>query len=410
MFTVSNQQQPPEVSRATLRIWVRRVLILLTILGVLTLMAVAVWIAGHIITTLLIVIVGALIAYAIVPVVDVFHRVMPRALAITLSYLCVIIILGVILYLVVGTAIFQISLMARSITIWLKPDSKGNTLLLELLLRAGLTSAQITALQQQLTAGLSDLAGSLASGLVPLLGGLIGGLLNILLTVVISIYLLIDGGRAVRWMRLALPRPYLSQVGSIIDTMQRVVGGYIRGQILLCTVNAFLVGIGLSLIRFPYAILIGVLTFITEFIPVLGTIICGAIAVLLALTQGWVMTVEVLGFFILIHIIEGYVLAPRLVGKAVELNPAIMLVALTLGGELFGPFGAIFAAPVAGLLQAFCIALWLQYRQTHAEEFMNHGDISQGKSPAGIATGQVSLVAEDQVASPPLTSPGEDQT
>jgi predicted PurR-regulated permease PerM len=123
----------------------------------------------------------------------------------------------------------------------------------------------------------------------------------------------------------------------------------------------------------------GVLTFITEFIPVLGTIFAGAVAVILALTQGWVMTIVVLGFFILVHIFEGYVLAPRLIGKAVQLNPAIMLIALIAGSELFGPIGAIFAAPTAGLLQALFIVTWIQYRQSHKEEFTDDAQAPAAK-------------------------------
>src|SRR6266704_2249439 len=196
-------------------------------------------------------------------------------------------------------------------------------------------------------------------------------LVNILLTVVISIYLLIYGAHAFSWIRNATPRSHRGQLGSTIEILQRVVGGYIRGQILLCTIIGFLVGVGLFIIGFPFAVLMGVLTFVTEFIPVLGTIFAGTVAVLLALTQGWVKAIIVLIFFVLVHIFEGYILAPRLIGKAVQLNPAIMLIALTIGSELFGPFGAIFAAPTAGLLQALVTAIWIQYRQTHKEEFLD---------------------------------------
>jgi hypothetical protein len=74
-----------------------------------------------------------------------------------------------------------------------------------------------------------------------------------------------------------------------------------------------------------------------------------------------------------VHLFEGYFLAPRLIGNAVQLNPAIMLIALTVGSELFGVFGAIFAAPTAGLLQAFFTVIWIQYRQTHKDEFLDEG-------------------------------------
>jgi predicted PurR-regulated permease PerM len=133
--------------------------------------------------------------------------------------------------------------------------------------------------------------------------------------------------------------------------------------------------------------LMGVLTFITEFIPVLGTIFAGTVAVLLALSQGgWIMAIEVLAFFVLVHLFEGYILAPRLIGDAVKLNPAIMLIALTIGSELFGVFGAIFAAPTAGLLQAFFTAFWIRYRQAHQNEFIEEEEeIDKHESTSSIS-------------------------
>jgi len=329
---------------------------------------------SHIITSLLVVVIAAFIAYAIVPVVKAFHKVMPRPLAILLAYLIVLVIVGAVSYIVVSTAVYQISVLANNVGIWLRPNEKGQITLIVLLLKVGLTQAQITALQQQIEGTLSNVAGSLAGGILPILGGVAGGLLNILLTIVISIYLLVDGAHAVELIRRAMPRSRRGQFSSTIEILQRVVGGYIRGQILLCTIIGIIVGVGLFIIQFPFAVLMGVLTFITEFIPVLGTIFAGTIAVLLALSQGgWIMAVEVLIFFVLVHLFEGYFLAPRLIGNAVKLNPAIMLIALTVGSELFGVFGAIFAAPTAGLLQAFFTVIWIQYRQTHEDEYLDDG-------------------------------------
>ncbi len=381
MSSVSNQQGPSQPGTGPMRQRNRRLLILLEILAAITLAIVLLWGVGHIITTVLVVLIAALIAYAIVPVVELFRRVMPRPLAILLAYLIVIIILGAVVYSVVNTAVFQISALVHNASTWLTPNNKGQFPLMDLLHTIGLSDTQISDLERQILAGLSNLAGSFASGLIPLLSGVAGGLLNILLTVVISIYLLVDGSRAISWLRKAAPKSHRSQISSTLEILQRVVGGYIRGQILLSAIIGFLVGTGLFVIGFPYAVLMGVLTFITEFIPVLGTIFAGAVAVILALTQGWVMTIIVLGFFILVHIFEGYVLAPRLIGKAVQLNPAIMLIALIAGSELFGPLGAIFAAPTAGLLQALFIAAWIQYRQTHKEEFSDDEQAPTTKQP-----------------------------
>jgi predicted PurR-regulated permease PerM len=369
----------------------RRLLILLEILAAITLALIVLWGISHIITSVLVVLIAALIAYAIVPVVELFQRVMPRALAILLAYLIVMMILGAIAYAVVNTAVIQVGALVQNVSIWLTPNHQGKLPLLDLLHTIGLSDAQISDFEKQLLGELSSLAGLFASGLIPLLSGVAGGLLNVLLTAVISIYLLVDGPRAIAWLRKAVPKSRRSQMNSNLDTLQRIVGGYIRGQILLSAIIGVLVGLGLFVIGFPYPVLMGVLSFITEFIPVLGTIFAGAVAVLLALTQGWVLAIIVLAYFILIHIFEGYFLAPRLIGNAVKLNPAIMLIALIVGAELFGPIGAIFAAPTAGLLQAFGIAAWDQYRQTHREEFTDDEDAE--KPPANKQPGDLTVTA-----------------
>jgi predicted PurR-regulated permease PerM len=403
MLLEPNHNEPSHSDTGSTRSWYRRLIILLTMLAAVVLAVMLLSGISHIITSLLVVVIAAFIAYAIAPVVEVFHKMMPRPLAILLAYLIVLVILGVVSYVVVSTAVYQISVLANNVSIWLRPNERGQITLIALLLKVGLSQAQIDVLQQQIEGTLSNLAGSLAGGILPILGGVAGGMLNILLTTVISIYLLVDGAQAVEWIRKAIPRSHRGQFSSTIEILQRIVGGYIRGQILLCTLIGIIVGVGLFIIQFPFAVLMGVLTFITEFIPVLGTIFAGTIAVLLALSQGgWIMAIEVLIFFVLVHLFEGYFLAPRLIGNAVKLNPAIMLIALTVGSELFGVFGAIFAAPTAGLLQAFFTVFWIQYRQTHKDEFSDEGDALE-------SIPKTSEKSHSKITSPILTT-AEDNT
>ena len=181
----------------------------------------------------------------------------------------------------------------------------------------------------------------------------------------LSIYLLIDGACLNRWLRTNLPLSQQTRVHFFLDTLERVIGGYIRGQLILSLLIGLLVGFGMALLHVPFAILLGVLAFVFAFVPVLGTFISGAACVLLALTQGWVWAVIVLIYFIGIHIFEGDLVGPRIVGKAVGLHPIVSLVALIAGSELFGIWGAIFASPIAGILQAILMALWLEWRETH---------------------------------------------
>jgi predicted PurR-regulated permease PerM len=130
-----------------------------------------------------------------------------------------------------------------------------------------------------------------------------------------------------------------------------------------------LVGVGMQILGVPYALLLGVLSFILEFIPILGTLASGLICVLLALTKGWVLALIVLIYFIVVHIIEGDIVGPRIVGKSIGLHPIVAMAALIAGGELFGVWGALFASPIAGVLQAFLITVWIEWKERHAREF-----------------------------------------
>jgi predicted PurR-regulated permease PerM len=402
MVSMPNQHEPSQYSTTSTSAWTRRLIILLTILAALALALVILWGASHITTSLLIFAVAALVAYAIAPLIALFKRFMPQPIAILVSYLIVLIILGMVFYLIISTMITQLSGLAQNVSVLLTPTSKGgNSPLVGILLNFGVTSNQIQSIAQQLGSQLTSIAGSVASGIVPIIQGIASGILNILLTLVISIYLLVDGSRVSRWLRNQTPISQRGRIDTFVTTIQHVVGSYIRGQFTLSLVIGTIVGIGMALLGLrSYAVLLGVLSFVTEFIPVLGTIICGSVAILLALTQGWLTAILVLAYFVLVHIFEGYILAPRLVGKAVGLNPAISLLALSIGAELFGPWGAIFASPLAGLLQAFAVAFWINYRRTHEEEFPQVPLPSAGKE----------LVELPAAPAAPAIKPGDDST
>jgi predicted PurR-regulated permease PerM len=125
----------------------------------------------------------------------------------------------------------------------------------------------------------------------------------------------------------------------------------------------------MTVFRLPYALLLGVLAFTLEFIPVIGVFISGALCVLVALTQGWLLALIVLGYFIFVHIIEGDVVGPRVMGKAIGVHPAVSIFALIAGAELFGIWGALFASPLAGLTQAILTEIWRDWREAHSDLF-----------------------------------------
>jgi predicted PurR-regulated permease PerM len=231
--------------------------------------------------------------------------------------------------------------------------------------RLGIPSNQLNNIGNQFVGQVQALAGSA----VPFIASVFGGIVSFVLVIVLSIYLVIDGYRAVRWLRTRSPLKLRPRVNFVITTFERVVGGYIRGQILLSALIGFLVGGGMALLHVPYAVLLGLLAFLLEFIPIIGVFVSGAACVLLALTQSFVLALIVLLYFIGVHIIEGDVVGPRIVGRAVGLHPVISIFALLAGAELFGLWGALFASPVVGVIQAVIVEIYREWRETHPEQF-----------------------------------------
>ncbi len=346
--------------------WTRRRDIPLAILAWMALGVLVLWGISHVAHSLLMLVIAALLAYAIAPAVRLLERFMPRLIAILLVYLVVLGGLSVLLYFVITTTIEQILSLAHYVQQMLTPRPGGSvTPLEEILNRFGISSSQLSDLRQQLFNQLENIATSA----LPIVTGVFEGILDIVIVMVLSIYLLIDGEHAVRWLRRGVPTRQRARTRFFLDTVERVVGGYIRGQLLLSTLVGVLVGLGMFILQVPYAVLLGVLAFLLEFIPVLGTLTSGAICVLIALSQGWLTAVLVLAYFIGVHIVEGDVIGPRIVGRAVGLHPVVSLFALLAGAELFGVIGAIFAAPLAGMLQALLVAVWQEWRSLNPEQF-----------------------------------------
>ena len=360
--------------------WARRRDIPIAILAWVVLAAIVLWGAGHIARTLVLLVLAALISYALVPVVKFLQRAMPRYAAIGITYLVVFLGIGLLVYIIVHTAAEQLVSLSRLTAELLSSGSSGkNSPLAPLIHTFGISDRQLLAAREQIVTRL----GNYASDVVPLVTRFADFLLDIVVVAIMSIYFLIDGSRMARWCRYRLPRSM--QAGFVLDTLQRVAGGYIRGQLVLSVVIGILVGGGLAILRVPYALLLGVLAFIFEFIPILGTLASGVICTLIALTHGWLIALIVLIYFVVVHIIEGDILGPRIVGKAIGLHPIVSIAAVIAGAELFGIVGALLASPLVGVIQSILVAFWINWRERHPEHFQSHDDLAQLPPTPGAA-------------------------
>ena len=206
---------------------------------------------------------------------------------------------------------------------------------------------------------------TVAAQSVDIITSVLGTIVDIILVLILSVYLTANGQRIAQRLQNETPSAQRRHTELLIAIVNQVVGGYIRGTLTLAALVGFLVGAGMLVLHVQYAVLLGILAFFMEFIPVLGVLVSGAVCVLVALFQGWILALIVLGYFVFVHVIEGDVVGPRIMGRAVGIHPATALVALVAGTELFGIWGALFASPVAGLLQAIGTAAW---REMHGAD------------------------------------------
>lgn len=355
------------------RVWVRRLLIPLTVMAWGFLVFFTLLLAGHVVETLIFIAIAVLIAYALGPAVNRLDRYIPRWLAILITYIVFGAIVAAFLFLIVNTLTRELPAFTKLVQRALNSDQINS-----LLNRVGLSPSSIGA-----GGGGSGLFGgvaSIAGHIVPVITGVANGAVGIVVILVLSIYFIAAGPYIGRWLRTQTPINQRLRVTFFLDTLNRVVGGYIRGQVTLAALVGLLVGLGMFfLFHLPFAALLGLIAFVLEFIPFLGVIVSGAACILVALTQGFFTALLVLGYFVIIHIIEGDVVGPRIVGRFVGLHPAVSLISLIAGAELFGIWGAIFASPVAGLIQSFVETFWSEYRRTHSYLFPDGPANSDGR-------------------------------
>lgn len=377
MSTDVHRNPEPDTNTTPLTLWTKRLVISLTFLVWIVLTGVIFWLVGRVGQALLLLAIGAVLAYTIYPMVKQLQRVLPRPLAITTIYLLVLGVLSILAYFVVVTVIDQMTSLIHYIQAVTNGD-RTNQLqpILDTLQQFGISQEQLRSFGQQI---LGQLQG-VVRNVIPVITNVFTIFLNTVLVAMLSIYFLLSGPHVINWLRTKTPSSQRGRIHFLLDTLAKVIGGYIRGNVLLATVISILTGIGIALVGVPYAFLLAVIAFVLEFIPIIGIYITSVAVVLLALTEGWVTGLLALGIVLLLQLLENNVLAPRIVGRAVGINPIINIFALIAGTNLFGIAGAFFAAPVAGIAQALIQVLWSDWRTHHPEQFPeeNH-DIKQQK-------------------------------
>jgi predicted PurR-regulated permease PerM len=207
-------------------------------------------------------------------------------------------------------------------------------------------------LPQEIDALVSRYGAEAAGTVFSVLASVIGILAIFIVVPVVALYILIDKDAMYRDFVSVIPPEKRDKTLKILREINAVVGGFIRGQLLVAIIVGILITLMLSLLHVRYAVLIGVIAGLLEIIPYLGAFVGATPAVLIALvTNGPINALLVVAGFVAINQIEGHVISPLVVGESVGLPPLAIIVALLAGGELFGLPGLLLAVPVAGIIK-----------------------------------------------------------
>ncbi|TWG24169.1 AI-2E family transporter [Actinoplanes teichomyceticus] len=230
--------------------------------------------------------------------------------------------------------------------------------------------------------------GSIASATLSGVSTVINGLVTTILALFLMFFFLKDGPRFLPWLARQLPGRLSADVPEIADRAWSTLGSFVRSQAFVGLLDAIFIGVGLWITGVPLVLPLAVLTFVTAFVPIVGAVFAGLVAVLIALVfTGWVKALIVLGIILLVQQLEGNVFQPMIQSRGLGLHAGVVLLAVTLGGNLAGIVGSLLAVPVAGLIAV----VWNYLREQLSEPVADPaGEKPPAETPATAAAATAS--------------------
>ncbi len=181
-----------------------------------------------------------------------------------------------------------------------------------------------------------------------------GGIFSLVLVVVLSFYFALQDTGVDDFIRLVMPVKYEEYYVDLWKRSQKKIGLWMQGQILLSVIVGILVYLGLLIIGVPYALLLAVFTALVEIIPIFGSLISGAVAVIVGFSDGGVAIAAIVaGLYVVVNQFESNLIYPLIVKKIVGIPPLLVIVALIAGYTLAGFLGVLLSVPVAAVLLEF---------------------------------------------------------
>jgi predicted PurR-regulated permease PerM len=306
------------------------------------------WLVGRLKDVLIPVSIALLLSALLSPSVGWLRRRvrLPRSLAVAVVLIGGIAAVGGVLTLVVTQFVNSFPALAKNATEGIRTIQKS--------LRTGplhLSNDQLTGVADAAQRWLDSHRDMLTSGALSTATTAVDVLFSALLVLFTTFFFLRDGRRIWHFLVGLLPSVGRAPLGAAGEASWVTLVSYVRATVLVAFIDAVGIGLALSLLRVQLAFPLAALVFLGAFVPIVGAAVSGAVAVLVALvTDGWVTALIVLAAVVLVQQLEGHILQPLIMGRAVAIHPLAVILAIATGLILAGIMGALIAVPLVAVI------------------------------------------------------------
>ncbi|MFZ3559557.1 AI-2E family transporter [Streptomyces sp. BH055] len=214
---------------------------------------------------------------------------------------------------------------------------------------------------------------------------IVEALTGVLLTMFSTLFLLYDGRRIWQWTLGLVPAQARPGIAGAGPRAWRTLTAYVRGTVIVALIDAIFIGLGIFFLGVPMAVPLAVFIFLFAFVPLVGAVVSGALAVVVALvTQGVFAAVMTLAVVLAVQQIEGHILQPFILGRAVRVHPLAVVLAVAAGGMVSGIGGAVVAVPLVAVTNTVVGYLRAWSQEAHLSQAPEpRGATAMDSSPAG---------------------------
>lgn len=298
-------------------------------------------------SVLVLVLVAGFLAIGLDPAVRALERFgLSRGIAVAVMFVGILLFIGGFLFAVIPPLVSQVTNFAAHLPKYVQDLSKTNPRVEQFIAENDIPDKLRAATKNAPTI----IGGSLAT-LLGVAGSVIGSLFKILTVLVLTIYFVMSLSRIREGTLRLIPRTKRERATQLLDPMLEKVGGYVAGNLAISLIAGLLAFIFLALAHVPFPVALALWVAIADLIPLVGATLGAIPSIIVAFVVSIPIGIATIAYFIVYQQAENYLIAPRVMTKAVDLSPAAVLLAALIGASLLGFVGALMAIPAAASIK-----------------------------------------------------------